>query len=137
MTKMLIATADAFGKDANFIAKGQVVSADAVDWKDGDPGFIAAPSGINANAVVEVSAIAPTGPNPKNPQQIAPGTVQTVGGYVENGATLVGEVTAPVKVRITDAGIDKDDDTQAKITEAVAEAAAKDAKPKTARKTEG
>ncbi len=127
MTKMLIATQDAFSKNATYIAKGQVVSADEVDWTDGDPGFIAAPSGINANAVVEVSAIAPTGPNPKNPQQIAPGTVQTAGGYVENGARLVGEVTAPVKVRITDAGIDPDDDTQGKITEAVAKAAAKEA----------
>ncbi len=127
MTKMLIATADAFDKNANFVAKGEVIGADQVDWKEGGPGFIAAPSGINANAVVEVSAIAPTGPNPKNPQQIAPGTVQTTGGYVQDGARLVGEVTAPVKVRITDAGIDPDDDTQAKITEAVTKASAKDA----------
>lgn len=125
MTKMLIATADAFSKNAVFIAKGQVVSADAVDWKDGDAGFIAAPDGVTSNAVVEVSAIAPTGPNPTNPQQIAPGVVQTAGGYVDQGATLVGEVTAPVKVRITDRGIDAKDDTQAKVTEALADADAK------------
>ena len=128
MTKLLIATADAFTKDAVYIAKGQVVPASAVDWKDGDPGFIAAPSGVDAGAVVEVSAIAPTGPNPKNPQQIAPGTVQTPSGYSDQGATLVGEVTDPVKVRITDAGIDRDSDAQGKITQALADDAAKPAK---------
>ena len=130
MTQMLIATGDAFTKDAVYIARGQVVSADTVDWKDGDAGFIEAPAGVTANAVVEVSAIAPTGPNPKNPQQIAPGTVQVAGGYSDQGATLVGEVTDPVKVRITDAGIDRKDDTQAKVTEALADAAEKPAAKK-------
>jgi len=126
MTKMLIATADAFSKNATYIPRGAVVNASDVDWEDGDAGFIAAPSGVDGNAVVEVSAIAPTGPNPKNPQQIATGVVQTAGGYMDQGATLVGEVTAPVKVRITDAGIDKEDDTQAKVTQAVADAAVKE-----------
>lgn len=128
MTKLLIATADSFTKDAVFVAKGQVIPASAVDWKEGDTGFIAAPSGIDAGAVVEVAAIAPTGPNPKNPQQIAPGTVQTTSGYSDGGATLVGEVTDPVKVRITDAGIDRDGDTQAKVAQALADDAAKTAK---------
>lgn len=119
MTKLLIATQDTFTKNATYKSRGEVVSSDEVDWKEGDPGFIAAPSGVDANAVVEVAAIAPTGPNPRNPQQIAPGTVQTAGGYVDQGAVLVGEVTAPMKVRITDAGLDKDDDTQAAVTEAL------------------
>ncbi len=127
MTKLLIATQDAFSKNATFIPKGLVVSADEVDWKEGDAGFIAAPSGVTGNAVVEVSAIAPTGPNPRNPQQIAPGTVQTVGGYVQDGALMVGEVTLPEKQRIKIVGIDKEDDTQAKVTEALADAAADDA----------
>lgn len=123
MTKMLIATADAFDKNANYVPKGKVISADSVDWKDGDPGFIAAPSGVDNSAVVEIAAIAPTGPNPKNPQQISNTTVQDASGYVDQGAQLVGEVTAPAKVRIVDAGIDKDDDTQAKVTQALADAA--------------
>ncbi len=127
MTKLLIATQDAFSKSATFIPKGSVVSADTVDWKDGDAGFIVAPDGVTGNAVVEVSAIAPTGPNPQNPQQIAPGTIQTAGGYVQDGAKMVGEVTLPEKQRITIVGIDKEDDTQAKVTEAVAKAAEDDA----------
>lgn len=120
MTDMLIATADAFGKNATYIARGQVVSAAEVDWKKGDPGFIEAPPGVTGNAVVEISAIAPTGPNPRNPQQIAPGTVQTAAGYVQDGAVLVGEVTLPAKQRIV-----IKDDTQAKVTEALADADAK------------
>ena len=128
MTKMLIATQDAFSKNATYIARGQVISASEVDWKDGEPGFIAAPSGVTGNAVVEVSAIAPTGPNPRNPQQIAPGTVQTAAGYVQDGAVMVGEVTVPEKQRITIVGIDKEDDTQAKVQEALAKADAKAAK---------
>ena len=122
MAKLLIATADAFTKANRFVAAGQTVSADEVDWEKGEPGFIEAPSGVDGSAVVEVSAIAPTGPNPTNPQQISPTTVQTSEGYVDSGAILVGEVTQPAKVRITDRGLDKGDDTQAKITQAVEDA---------------
>lgn len=127
MAKLLIATANTFTKNQTFRAKGEVVSADEVDWIKGEPGFIEAPSGVDGNAVVEVAAIAPTGPNPQNPQQIAPGVVQTTGGYVDQGAKLVGEVTAPAKVRIKDAGIDPNDDTQAKVTQALADAAEEEA----------
>lgn len=122
MAKLLIATADAFTKAGRFVAAGQTASADEVDWEEGTPGFIEAPSGVDGNAVVEVAAIAPTGPNPTNPQQIAPDVVQTSAGYVQAGATLVGEVTQPEKQRIKVRGIDKDDDTQAKVTQALADA---------------
>lgn len=127
MAKLLLATQDAFTKSAEFIARGQVVSADQVDWEEGEPGFVPAPEGLDANAVVEVSALSPTGPNPKNPQQIAPGTIQTAAGYIEAGARLVGEVTVPEKVRLADAGIKPDDDTQGKVVEALAEADQKEA----------
>lgn len=43
-------------------------------------------------AVVEMSAIAPTGPRPTAPQQIAPDMIQTLGGYAKPGAVVVGEV---------------------------------------------
>lgn len=50
--------------------------------------------------VIEMAAIAPTGPNPKNPQQIPPDASQGPGGgYQQPGAVLVGEVTIPEKER--------------------------------------
>lgn len=131
MAKLLLATADAFTKAAKFVGRGEVVSADEVDWKDGDAGFVPAPSGVDGNPVVEVSAIAPTGPNPRNPQQVAPGTIQTPAGWVDQGATLVGEVTVREKERFAE--IDVDDDTQAKIAEALAKA--DEDEPKRAAKT--
>ncbi len=141
MSKLLIARIDAFTKAGRYVAKGEVISADEVDYdaKDDKAAFAEAPSGINANAVVEISAIAPTGPNPQNPQQIPNGTVQGPGGYVQDGARLIGEVTLPEKQRIEVVGIDKEDDTQSRISDALAEAddadretAVKDAKASTA-----
>ncbi len=124
MSDHLIARIDTFTKTGRYLTRGQAISRDAVMDDDGEVGdnYIEAPSGFNENAVVEVSAIAPTGPNPQNPQQIAPDTVQTEAGYVQNGARLVGEVTLPEKQRIEIVGIDKDDDTQAKVTQALEDA---------------
>lgn len=54
-------------------------------------------------ALVEVAPIAPTGPNPKIPQQIPPGAVQAPDGtYRIPGKVLVGEVTDPAGARIDD-----------------------------------
>jgi len=116
---LLIATQDTFTKAGRFVSRGQTVSSEEVDYNEDSANLIEAPTGIDRMAVVEVSAIAPTGPNPKNPQQIAPDVVQTVEGYVQSGAVLVGEVTLPEKQRIEIVGIDKDDDTQAKVQEAL------------------
>ena len=141
MSKLLIARTDAFTKAGRYVTKGEIISADEVDYdaNDDKAAFIAAPSGVNENAVVEISAIAPTGPNPQNPQQIPNGTVQGPGGYMQGGARLVGEVTVPEKQRIEVVGIDKEDDTQSRIAEALedankadAEAAVKAAKADTA-----
>lgn len=128
MAKTLIALAPgAYTKAGRYVAAGQVASSDEVDFKGkDDTAFIEAPDGVDGNAVVEISAIAPTGPNPVNPQQIAPDVVQTATGYEQAGATLVGEVTQPEKQRIKVRGIDPKDDTQAKVTEALDEAAARD-----------
>lgn len=50
--------------------------------------------------VVEIAAIAPTGPNPTQPQQIPPDARQTPGGgYEQPGKVLVGEVTRPAEER--------------------------------------
>lgn len=129
--KLLIAVNDTFTKQGRIVSRGQTVLASEVDYVSPDEAtderpastnLIEAPEGVEQQAVVEVAAIAPTGPNPQNPQQIAPDVVQTSGGYEQAGAKLVGEVTAPAEVRIVDAGIDKEDDTQAKVTQALADA---------------
>ncbi len=130
MAKDYIAKTATFTKNGRYVERGQLVSDEEVDFEEGSEAhLLKAPSGINHAAVVEISAIAPTGPNPKNPQQIAPDVVQTSGGYAQAGAILVGEVTLPEKQRIEVVGIDPKDDTQAKITQALADADAEAASP--------
>lgn len=124
MSKILIARIPSFTKAGRYVERGQPVNAAEVDENSGN--YTDAPDGYDGNAVVEVSAIAPTGPNPQNPQQIAPDVVQTPAGYVQNGAQLVGEVTLPEKQRIEIVGIDKDDDTQAKVQKVLDDADAND-----------
>lgn len=121
MTEVLIAKADTFTKAGRYVYRGQTLSADEVDFdaEKSKAHLIEAPEGVDGTAVVQVSAIAPTGPNPQNPQQLAPDAVQTPDGYAQAGAKLVGEVTLPEKQRITVVGIDPEDDTQAKVTEAL------------------
>lgn len=141
MAQLLIARIDAFTKQGKYVQRGQVISAEEVDYDadDANSAFTKAPSGVTGDAVVEISAIAPTGPNPQNPQQIPNGTIQGPGGYIQDGARLVGEVTVPEKQRIEVVGIDKEDDTQSRIADALADAdkadadtAVKDAKASTA-----
>jgi hypothetical protein len=113
-----IATIPTFTKDARYVERGGMI--DDTELDDVESGnVIEAPSGINENAVVEISAIAPSGPNPQNPQQLPIGATQVPGGYAQDGAKLVGEVTKPEKQRIEVVGIDPEDDTQAKVTEAL------------------
>ena len=117
----LIARIPTFTKQGRYVERGQLLDDTEVD--DTESGnVIEAPSDINENAVVQISAIAPAGPNPQNPQQLPIGAHQTPGGYVQDGATLVGEVTKPAKERIEIVGSDPEDDTQAKITEALEKA---------------
>lgn len=117
----LIAKIPTFTKQGRYVERGQLLDEEELD--DTESGnVIEAPSGINENAVVEISAIAPSGPNPQSPQQLPIGAHQVPGGYAQDGAILVGEVTKPAKERIEIVGIDPDDDTQAKITEALEKA---------------
>lgn len=78
---------------------------------------------------VQVSPVAPTGPNPTAPQQIPPDAGQTVRGFEQPGAQLVGEVTQPEKQRIAAALLDDEDaaDTQGAIVEKLEEATANNA----------
>jgi hypothetical protein len=124
MSELLIAKADTFTKAGRYVKRGQTLSADEIDFdaEKSKAHVMEAPEGIDGTAVVEVSAIAPTGPNPQLPQQIPTDAVQTPTGYEQAGATLVGEVTLPEKQRIEVVGIDKEDDTQAKVTEALEKA---------------
>lgn len=124
MSKTLIATQDTFTKEGVLVRRGMVVDASTVDYDKEKSTNLAEVSGEAPQAVVEVSAIAPTGPNPTAPQQIAPGTVQTTDGYVSDvGARLVGEVTVPEKQRI----IVTDDNAEAKLTERLEKADAANA----------
>lgn len=125
---ILIARTAAFTKAGRYVEKGQTVSSDEVDYNADDEksAFIEAPEGFNSGAVVEISAIAPTGPNPQNPQQVAPDVRQTVSGYEQAGARLVGEVTKPEAVRFEIIS-DANDTTQADVTEALENADQKDA----------
>lgn len=119
--QLLIATIDTFTKTGKLVPRGTTVSSDEVDYdKKKSTNLVPAPAGTGEGAI-EVSAIAPTGPNPVNPQQIAPSATQALGGYHDNGAQLVGEVTAPEKVRRAII-VDADDDTEAKLTETLADA---------------
>lgn len=70
---------------------------------------------------VEMAAIAPTGPNPRTPQQIPADAVQgPAGEYFLPGKHLVGEVTNPQETRIDDAGL-RDPDAEAAVDEKLTE----------------
>ncbi len=120
--QLLIARVDTFTKAGRIVARGSTVRASEVDYdpKTSD-NLIEAPTG-DEQAVVEIAAIAPTGPNPVAPQQIAPDVVQTATGYEQAGARLVGEVTLPEKQRIEIVGIDKESTAQDDVTQALADA---------------
>lgn len=78
---------------------GQIVYVDEKNL-NGDEKNLADAEGFPAPATVEIAAIAPTGPNPTMPQQLPPDALQTAAGtYVQPGAELVAEITAPGEVR--------------------------------------
>lgn len=74
-------------------------------------------------AVVEVAAVAPTGPNPKQPQQIPHDAVQTPGGgYEQPGRVLVAEVTADAEERLAPISSGKEEDAStAKLADLMAD----------------
>src|SRR6478735_11260923 len=109
-----IATIPTFTKNGRYVERGQLIDESEIDYVEGESkNVIEAPSDINHEAVVEISAIAPSGPNPQNPQQLPVGAHQTPAGYVQDGAKLVSEVTNLAEQRFE--VIDREDDTQSKI----------------------
>ncbi len=114
----LIAKIPTFTKAGRYVERGQLLDSSEIDYVEGESdNVIEAPSGVEDVAVVEISAIAPTGPNPQNPQQLPIGAHQTPAGYVQDGARLVGEVTNKAEQRFEI--IDREADTQALVTEAL------------------
>lgn len=66
--------------------------------------------------VIEMAAIAPTGPNPTAPQQIPPdGGQGPGGGYQAPGAILVGEVTQPEEIRTANIATPEEEDKARKL----------------------
>lgn len=117
----LIARIDTFTKAGRFVPRGGQVDSSEVDFDtDNSDNLIEAPSDYSPGAV-EMSAIAPSGPNPQNPQQIAAGTVQTEAGYIDRGARVVGEVTVSEDARFVEI-VDADDNSQGLIEEALTNA---------------
>jgi hypothetical protein len=75
--------------------------------------------------MVQIAAIAPTGPNPTVPQQLPPDAVQAPGGgYVVPGKQLVGEVTRRQEERIDQAGLGNPE-IEAEVSEALRKIAEK------------
>lgn len=72
-------------------------------------------------AVVEIAPIAPTGPNPKIPQQVPPDAIQAPGGdYYLPGKRLVAEVTDPQEQRIDQPGL-RDAENEANVDATLAD----------------
>jgi hypothetical protein len=98
--------------------RGSVVSIDDSLVKEGQRNLIAIEGDIPDVPAIEIAPVAPTGPNPKAPQQIPPDATQTIRGYEQPGARLVGEVTVPEKDRIEAAQLlDDGDTTQQELVE--------------------
>ena len=89
---------DSFDDTNTFVSKGQIGSFYA-DKLNGDEDHLQ-DVGAFQPAIVQISPIAPTGPNPTAPQQIPPDAVQTAGGgYALPGKVLVAEITQPGDAR--------------------------------------
>lgn len=115
-----LALKDSFDATATFVHAGQIGTFDT-ELLNGDEEHLQ-DVGSFQPAVVQISPIAPTGPNPTAPQQIPHDAVQTAGGgYAIPGKVLVGEVTVAGEQRA--AQVDGGDEN--KVSEMLAKAAAK------------
>src|SRR5438034_10043483 len=95
-----LVTNDSFDAHGVLIPAGHIGTFDE-DRLNGDEPHLKDVSEELVAVPVEIAAIAPTGPNPRIPQQIPSDAVQGPGGdYLIPGKRLVGEVTNPVEQRI-------------------------------------
>jgi hypothetical protein len=98
--------------------RGSVISLDDAKVKEGQRNLIAIEGGIADPPAIQIAPVAPTGPNPTAPQQIPPDATQTIRGYEQPGARLVGEVTLPAEERLEAAQLlDDGDTTQQELVE--------------------
>lgn len=120
-----LVTEDSFDAVGKLVPAGQIGTFDAETLSGKEPHLHDVPS--EPQPVVEISAIAPTGPNPTVPQQLPPDAVQLPGGgYGRTGAVLTAERTLPEEERragLTDPGDDAEGKYLEKLQEAEAETA--------------
>lgn len=116
-----LVTENSFDAMGNFVVAGHI-GAFEEDNLSGDEKHIK-DVGNFTPAQVEIAPIAPTGQNPKIPQQIPPDAIQDATGlYAQpGGKRLVAEVTDPQEDRIEAAGL-RDPDAEAEVTDIMAEA---------------
>lgn len=117
-----LVTEDSFDATGSFVPAGRIGAFDPETLTGKEPHLHDV--GDFKPAVVEMSALSPTGPNPTTPQQIPPDALQTAGGgYARAGATLVSEVTQDDDQRFADRQAEKDGkDTEGQMAEALREA---------------
>lgn len=112
------------------VPEGHIATVDETQLNGKETNLAELPDGYDRQAIVQIAAIAPTGPNPTAPQQIPPDATQTgFGTYAKPGATLVAEITKPLEIRAADL-MDQDDDAEGAFTEHLAKVTAENAELK-------
>lgn len=104
--------------NGRYVPRGFPVTVDDRKVKPGQKNLV--PAGKVARDVVQISAVAPTGPNPTRPQQVPPDATQTVEGHVQPGALLVGETTDPKAVDVAEQAKQDATGAQARVAETLA-----------------
>lgn len=116
-----VALEDSFDANGVLVHAGSIGVFDAERLNGKEP--LADVNDLPPVAVVEMSPLGPTGPNPVAPQQIPPDARQTVaGGYVAPGRELVGEVTKPQDERLAQIFDTADSTAEGDLAEQLAEA---------------
>lgn len=117
----LMALEDTFDASATLVPAGQVGTFDPARLNGKEP--LVGLDGLPPVAVIEMSPLGPTGPNPTAPQQIPPDAQQGPGGtYVAPGRRLVGEVTQTADKRLTDIEATQEASTEGDLAAQLAEA---------------
>jgi len=113
-----VALVNSFDATGKYVPEGHIGTFDEDKITEKDKQLVD-PGELPGTAIVQIAAIAPTGPNPQQPQQLPPDAVQGPGGgYMIPGKQLVGEVTRTQEERIDQAGLG-DKDLEAEVSEAL------------------
>jgi hypothetical protein len=115
----MVTLAAAFDATGKYVPEGHIGTFDTDKITEKDKHLVD-PGELPGTAMVQISPIAPTGPNPTTPQQLPADAIQGPGGgYFTPGKQLVSEVTANAETRITGANLDKPE-LEAEVSEALA-----------------